>query len=285
MNIGFIGAGRVGCTLGKYLSDAGIKIVGYYSRTLESADTAATFTKSYAFKDIKALADASDILFITTPDGVIEDIWKSVRNFDLDGKFICHFSGSLSSDIFSGIGAVGAYAASIHPMYAFSGKFTSYLKFHTACITLEGDEKAVEKMKGLFGDRLHHRIFTVATSDKIKYHAAAAFASNYVVGLIDIAVKLLGECGFGDADARSLIAPMAFDNMTAVMEKGTILSLTGPVERNDMETVQKHIDALADDKTILNVYKSLGRVLAGIAEEKNPERDYTNMKQLLKKQQ
>ena len=280
MKIGFIGAGKVGCTLGKYLSDAGITVVGYYSRTLESADTAATFTKSCVFENIKTLADASDILFITTPDGVIEDIWKSVRDFDLNGKFVCHFSGSLSSDIFSGIEAAGAHACSIHPMYAFSSKFTSYLKFHTACITLEGDEKAVEKMNELFGSRLHHRIFTVATSDKIKYHAAAAFASNYVVGIIDTAVKLLCECGFDDDDARSLIAPMAFDNIHAVIEEGAVSALTGPVERNDIETVQKHIKVLADDKAALSVYKSLGRVLVGIAEEKNPDRDYTNLRQL-----
>lgn len=281
MNIGIIGAGRVGCTLGKYLSDAGITVVGYYSRTLESADVAATFTESNVFKDIKVLADASDILFITTSDGVIEDIWESVRDFDLNGKIVCHFSGSLSSDIFSGIGETGAYACSIHPMYAFSDKFTSYLKFNTACLTIEGDEKAVKKMTELFGNRLYHHIFTISASDKIKYHASAVFASNYLVGLIDIAVKLLGECGFNDDDARSLITPMVFDNVRAAVEKGTVSALTGPMERNDVETVKKHINVLSDNSTILDVYKSLGKALANIVEKKNPERDYTDLRRLL----
>ena len=49
MNIGFIGAGRVGCTIGRYLADAGKAIEGYYSRSKESADIAATFTNTRSF--------------------------------------------------------------------------------------------------------------------------------------------------------------------------------------------------------------------------------------------
>ena len=42
MRIGIIGAGKVGTTLGKYLSIHGKNVTGFYSRTHESADEAAT---------------------------------------------------------------------------------------------------------------------------------------------------------------------------------------------------------------------------------------------------
>ena len=44
MKIGFIGAGRVGCTMGKYLVKHGADVTGYWSRTPEHAKEAAEFT-------------------------------------------------------------------------------------------------------------------------------------------------------------------------------------------------------------------------------------------------
>ena len=69
---GFIGAGKVGFTLGKFFSSkAGtdsIKVTGYYSRNTQSAEEAANFTGSEAFTDMGALIEASDVLFLTVPD-------------------------------------------------------------------------------------------------------------------------------------------------------------------------------------------------------------------------
>lgn len=45
MRIGIIGAGKVGTTLGRYLSMHGRDVGGFYSRTRESADEAATFCR------------------------------------------------------------------------------------------------------------------------------------------------------------------------------------------------------------------------------------------------
>ena len=46
MKIGFIGAGRVGFTLGKYFCEHGVEVAGYYSRNIQSAQEAAEFTNS-----------------------------------------------------------------------------------------------------------------------------------------------------------------------------------------------------------------------------------------------
>ena len=49
MKIGFIGAGRVGCSIGKYLKESGLHIAGYYDTIKESAASAAAFTSSKEF--------------------------------------------------------------------------------------------------------------------------------------------------------------------------------------------------------------------------------------------
>ena len=55
MRAGFIGAGKVGFTLGKYLAMHGIEISGYYSRTPASAKEAAEFTQSRYYTSIEEI--------------------------------------------------------------------------------------------------------------------------------------------------------------------------------------------------------------------------------------
>lgn len=280
MNIGFVGAGRVGCTLGKYLASYDIAIEGYYSKTKESADIAATFVNTKAFESIEDLVKASDIIFLTVSDDAIENVWKCICKYDLSDKLISHFSGSLSSEIFVGIEKKGAYGCSIHPMYAFSDKFTAYREFNTACLTMEGQTKALQNMKKLFGDKLGHRIFTLNSNDKVKYHVAAAFASNYVVAAIQTAVDLMAECGFSDKDTLELLAPVTRGNVNSVLEKGAYEALTGPIERNDVGTVRKHLAAIRGTETE-EIYRVLGKKLINIAKIKNPNKDYTVLENII----
>ena len=49
MNVGFIGAGKVGFSLGKWFAHNGVTVTGYWSRRRESAGEAALFTGTQAF--------------------------------------------------------------------------------------------------------------------------------------------------------------------------------------------------------------------------------------------
>ena len=281
MKIGIIGAGKVGTTLGKYLQFHGVPVAGYFSRSFQSAMSAADFTETTAYHTLEELVSASDTLFLSTPDGAIGEIWDCIKKTELAEKIICHFSGSLSSYVFSGIGQTGASGCSIHPMYAFSGRFTSYQQFHTAIFTIEGGQRAVEHMTALFGDTLHHKILPIRAEDKMKYHAAAAVASNYMLGLFQISLDLLKDCGFSEQDGRELLSPLVQVNVESMLERGPQEALTGPVERNDVDTVRKHLQAM-NSTGVENIYRELGLVLTSIAETKNPDRDYTQLRQVLK---
>lgn len=282
MRIGIIGAGKVGVTLGKYLADAGEEVLGFYSRTRESAAAAADFTQTTVYQNLEDLVRASDTLFLTTPDGEISKVWDCIAEYDLTDKSICHFSGSLSSNVFSGIERTGAHGISIHPMYAFSGKFTSYQQFYTAMLVMEGEETALQSMKSLFEDKLGHQVLIIQAADKVKYHAAAAMASNYMLALYETALALLTGCGFSREDSMSLLQPLIQNNVAAMLEKGPVESLTGPIERGDIETVQKHLESLSGSSAEV-IYRELGQVLVALAKRKHQEWDDTAMRECLRR--
>lgn len=108
-------------------------MTGYYSRHIESAKTAADFTGTHCYEKLEDLISDSDAIFITVPDGVITDIFKELRKFDIKGKQICHCSGSISAEeAFPGIRDTGAMACSIHPLFPISDKFTTYTELTDA---------------------------------------------------------------------------------------------------------------------------------------------------------
>lgn len=281
MRIGIIGAGKVGTTLGKYLSIHGKNVTGFYSRTHESADEAATFAETETYSSLCKLVEKSDVIFITTPDGVIHQVWGDLLHQDISNRIICHFSGSLSSHVFSGREEAGASGISMHPMYAFSDKFHSYEQFHTAYLTLEGDPEAVAVMKPMW-EAIGHHVLTLKAEDKIKYHAAAAMASNEMLGLMQASLDILSECGFSEKDSMALLTPLVQGNIASMLEKGCVNALTGPVERGDAQTVRKHLQALEGSKAG-KIYQSLGSTMVELAKRRNPDRDYTPVRTLFEK--
>ena len=281
MRIGIIGAGKVGTTLGKYLSIHGKNVTGFYSRTHESADEAATFAETETYSSLCKLVEESDVIFITTPDGVIPQVWGELLHQDISNRIICHFSGSLSSHVFSGREEAGASGISMHPMYAFSDKFHSYEQFHTAYLTLEGDPEAVAVMKPMW-EAIGHHVLTLKAEDKIKYHAAAAMASNEMLGLMQASLDILSECGFSEKDSMALLTPLVQGNIASMLEKGCVNALTGPVERGDAQTVRKHLQVLEGSKAG-KIYQSLGSTMVELAKRRNPDRDYTPVRTLFEK--
>lgn len=281
MRIGFIGAGRVGCSLGKYFLIHGLKVSGYYSRTFESAHFAAEFTETIGYETLEELADSSDILFLTVSDSAVEQVWQTLKQLKVQGKIICHCSGVLSSSVFSGIDQVGAFGYSIHPIYAINSKTTSYKELERAHFTIEGSGKKLPQMKALI-ESMGNPVTVIESKDKNKYHAACVISSNLVIALSSIAGRLLEECGFSKEEAEQALLPLFADNCKAVVEKGNAGALTGPVSRGDIQTLQRHLEVL-DAKDRL-WYLLLSRELVFLAGEKNPKMDLGAMQNFIRKE-
>ncbi|MGN0307385.1 MAG: Rossmann-like and DUF2520 domain-containing protein [Lachnospiraceae bacterium] len=278
MRIGFIGAGKVGFSLGRYFRENDVCVSGYYSRNPKSSREAADFTKTKYYEASEDLIKESDTLFLTVPDGNIHKVYSEIIQSDIEGKILVHCSGALSSMVFSGISGRGAYGYSIHPICAVSDKLTGYHDLSKAYFTIEGEFTYLQTFKELFC-RLGNPVEIITPQVKVKYHAAAVFSSNLVTGLYFLASKMLKSCGLSEDFSNQALLPLFMGNVKNVASQGVMQSLTGPVERADRETIEKHLAALTGEEE--QIYRLLSLELVKIAEEKNPERDYENIWGLL----
>lgn len=278
MKIGFIGAGKMGFTLGKHFVLNGLEVGGYFSQNEESANLAADFTNTHCYHSLSEVVNDNDVIFLTVPDGQIAVTAKLLDglNVNLDGKILCHTSGACSSQIFSGMDNQ-VYGYSIHPIYAVNSKTSSYVNFKDAYITIEGDEKYLSYFQKLFLS-LGHNVKIISANDKVKYHSAAVFASNLVIGLYHKSIKLMCDCGFDEAEACEALKPLFKNNADNLINSNCLDALTGPVQRCDTLTVKKHIEVLDEDE--LMCYKLLSKELVSICEDAS-DKSYDSMKKLL----
>ncbi len=271
MQFGFIGAGKVGFSMGKYLTERNERVTGYYSRSSSSSADAAQFTGTTAYETMEALVSDSDAIFVTVPDGEIPRVWQQLIQLPIQGKLILHCSGLLSSDVFSGIERVHAYGYSIHPLLAICDRYTSYTALSSAFFALEGDEKHLLALRDLFCG-FGNRVGLLKTENKVLYHAVAAMVSNLYVGLTALGEDLLRECGFSQREAHEAIAPLILGNAANLAAVGPIEALTGPIERNDVDTVCAHLACLPPKAE--EIYRLLSAQVLTVAKAKHPHRDY-----------
>ena len=119
-----IGCGRTGISLAVFLSRQGYSPVGFCSKSPASAQKAyeAVGRQGEIVEDPVLTAGKSRLLFITTPDTVIEPVCEQIagNNGFNEDSIIMHLSGALSYDILKTAKESGAQIGSIHPLQAFA---------------------------------------------------------------------------------------------------------------------------------------------------------------------
>ena len=124
---------------------------------------------------------------------------------------------------------------------------------------MEGQDAAVEAISGLFCS-IGNEVCRIDGAKKAKYHAAASILSNQVIAVLDMGYTLLEDCGFTRAEAVRATGQLVMRNIENVLEAGCDGALTGPIERNDIETVKKHIACMQnDDSDDVSLYKMRNR--------------------------
>ena len=272
----------MGTTLGKYFAEHSVEVAGYYSRSISSASEAAAFTGSRVFETARDVLAASDVLFLTVPDGAIRTVYDALPKELLRGKILCHASGALTAkEAFPDLETYGGSGCSVHPLFAVSDK-NAYRELVDVFFAVEGTPACLPRMTAwLRSIGLHAQ--RIDGSRKRLYHAAAVVASNHVVALFAEAMDMLEACGFDETAARAALAPLFLGNARHVAEAGPEKALTGPVERGDAATVEKHLAAFAEigDEDDRALYRLLTKRLLRIAKAKHSERDFAAIEELV----
>ncbi len=215
-------------------------------------------------------------MFLTVPDSAVTAVATKLAAGAAipDTVAFVHTSGALELGALAPLSASHS-VGSFHPLRSFPEPGPPSA-FRGIVIAVDASSPSLRRMLDRLARDLGGRPRRVEDSQRAAYHAAAVFASNYVVALLGEAIGLLRHSGWTENDAIKGLIPLAEGALANVRKRGVTAALTGPIRRGDAETVTRHLVAIADlaarqvgrSTTLRNdVYRMLGQVALEIAEE------------------
>ena len=261
-DVSIIGAGKVGTALALLLRRRGCRIVSVISRRRASAQRAAALVGCHNFsRRISNLHPATDFLLLATPDESIQSVAHEVSltaSLDFSRLYVAHTSGMRTSDELDALKRRGASTFSFHPIQTFpqgASPATQLRSMDGVTYGVEGSQRAIRFARQLAG-RLGGNVLRVPKKEKISYHLACVFASNYSVALLG-AVEELAR-GFSPVPRlrpfRRLIQSSVDNAITLSAEK----AMTGPIARGSTQSVLMHLRVLGKNHRDLEMlYKIL----------------------------
>jgi predicted short-subunit dehydrogenase-like oxidoreductase (DUF2520 family) len=244
MDVSVIGAGRVGTALAVRLLDGGHRIVAISGRA-GTADRAARYLPGVPIRPAPIAARGVEVVIIGTPDDLIEPTASSLADEGAlgEGQMAIHLSGATSLGALSAPQAAGAEVLSVHPLQTFPDIDAALARIPGSGIAVTALSEAGYVLGELLARDVGGRSFRLADESKPIYHAAAVFASNYLVAITALADELFRDAGM--LEPVELFLPLQRATLDNVASMGPAAALTGPAIRGDAGTVAANLEALA----------------------------------------
>jgi predicted short-subunit dehydrogenase-like oxidoreductase (DUF2520 family) len=257
--VGVIGAGRAGLSLGLALARAG-HVVRIHSRRARPVPPPLTLTTGAPPAWLREM----DVLLLAVPDDAVGEMATvlATQGWTRAGQVVLHLSGALGKDALRPLTASGAALGSLHPLQTLSDPVSVPERLTGAVATVEGDAHAVEVASRLARD-VGLVPVPIPSDQKPRYHAAAVFASNFLVALAGVAQRLFVAAGLPDEVARTGLTALMAGALESVRAVGPAGALTGPVVRGDVETIRRHLEVLK--QTDAELYRVLSRAALDLA--------------------
>lgn len=257
--IGIAGAGRVGLALGRLLRERGEPVVAVASRHPGSASAGAAFVgEGVEAAPYSRLAEVAARIVIAVPDYAVVEVAAALARSGMSRGLALHTCGALGPEALAPLAVEGVSCAVLHPLQTIPTPEQGLSALVGIAFAIAGDAPAAEWAVQIAGT-LEGEALRIPAGARPIYHAAAVMASNYLVGLVDAAVVLMGEAGVGAEQALRALAPLVKASAENALRLGPETALTGPIQRGDAGTVASHLKALeAAPAPVRELYRSAG---------------------------
>jgi predicted short-subunit dehydrogenase-like oxidoreductase (DUF2520 family) len=265
--LNIIGAGHLGRVLGRLFAASGaFEVQDVLTRSAGSAADAVNFIG--AGRAAGAMADLrrADAVMLAVGDDQIEPVCGALAaSGALDGVLVFHCSGARSSGALGAAADKGALTASVHPVRSFADPDAVARDFAGTLCGVEGDPRALALIEPALA-AIGARPVAIDAAAKTVYHAASVFASNYLVTVLDAALRAYQAAGIPQQVALELARPLATETLENVFRLGPRAALSGPIARGDLATVARQQAALDGwDGPTGDLYRALAMATTGLA--------------------
>ena len=242
-----VGAGRLATNLGKALYCKGFRIVQVYSRTEESARQLAEQVEADYTTDLTRISGEGRLYIVALKDEALLE-WLPALVAGREQALWVHTAGSVPMSVWQDwVEHYGVF----YPMQTFSKQREVDFREIPLFVEASGAEE-LSLLKKL-GSVLSNRVSEATSEQRKSLHLAAVFACNFTNHMYALADKLLQRYGL----SFDAMLPLVDETARKVHTLPPKEAQTGPAVRYDRQVMQAHLDLLADDPGMQQIYRLL----------------------------
>lgn len=247
--ISFIGAGRLADVLCREMHKSGLNIDFIVSESKERGSRLASFCNA-KWSDKLSFPDSTGLIIVAVPDNRLKGILSSIECSR--ETLVAHTAGSIGLDVFpSGIIRKGVF----YPLQTFS--YNRKIVFKNLPVFIEASDIHSSDLLGDIADSLGVKKYFADTEHRIMLHLAAVFVCNFTNHMLTQGKVLAHRSGFSFDELKPLIN----ETFLKAIEDGPENSQTGPAVRNDIITIEKHMELLSFDPELQKIYSEISRLI------------------------
>ena len=261
LDVGVVGAGRVGAVLGAALQHAGHRLVAVSAVSEASRRRAAELLPGIPVLPVEQVVARAELLVLAVPDDVLAGLVAglSATGAWQAGQLVVHTSGRHGLSVFEPALPHHVLGLALHPAMTFTGTAMDLARLADCCFGVTAPEPLRAVAEALVVEVGAEPVW-VEDGQRGLYHAALAHGANHLVTLVAQALEALRAAGV--EQPHRVLGPLVAAALDNSLRAGDA-ALTGPVARGDVGTVAEHLrqlERLAPD--IRPTYVALARATA-----------------------
>ncbi|MCH8569638.1 MAG: DUF2520 domain-containing protein [Balneolales bacterium] len=275
-----VGSGRVARSLAAAIyglgSGSGFSLRGVFARNaLEKTELRDLLWFSHLSGLDSLKVSAGELVFLAVSDDAIAQVSCQLSRYVSPGDspaFFAHCSGAAGLDVMDDLRKKGAGVCAFHPLQTFREQPDPQV-FSNITVSLLQDNSEAGKICFTHLQRLSKALgakpLEVNLSEKKQLHLAAVFAANYFVTLMHLVQRAAPALVNKGVDPLRLLWPLVQKSVENTAAEGPFRALTGPVSRNDKQTITAHLGLLQEenDPGMAQIYQLLGQFASELAVE------------------
>ncbi len=235
-----VGPGRAGGSLAVAAHEAGHEIAGLLARRADDQEVASHLGMTAG--PLGSRMPPADLLILAVRDDSIGQCASVIaRDAALASRIgsTVHLSGLVSTGVLDPLHRIGLDTGAFHPLQTLPDWRTGAKALQGAQVGITAAGGLAERLEDL-ADSLGCQAFRLPDPAKALYHAAAVASTNFVLVALEVAGRLFRKAGVDPRVAR----PLVEQTIANAFDIGVAASVTGPIVRGDIGTVEAHLEAV-----------------------------------------
>jgi predicted short-subunit dehydrogenase-like oxidoreductase (DUF2520 family) len=242
MKVIMLGSGNTATVLAKTIAAAGHSVVQVWSRDLQKAAILAETIGAAAIASFTEIDTSADLCIIAVPDHAIATVAAQLK---LNKQVLVHTAGSVSINVLKH--SSPNYGV-LYPLQSLRKETT---ELPVIPFLVDANSEEVNIFLYNFAKQLSGNAAYTNDTKRLQMHVTAVIVSNFTNHLYALAEDYcrVQQLNF------TLLQPMIREVATRLQNKSAHDLQTGPASRGDEETIQKHLQILADQPRLTAIYQ------------------------------